>query len=288
MPITRILSPALAITAAAVALTASAASGATITVTEAATDVRVPVGVVSPTAPAALVYFGGMRSPEGKARGHFMGYEDLPDGGTSPAANSTKVFAFGSGARIVAQQPKAVRVRAGMSLPLAGGTGQYLGAQGTEVTSRRNGTYTHTITYTLPAKGAPRTVLNETIRYGTPQIIARGGAGDVGNGRNLSATLTNAAGEPDGTYQVNSVLEYTYGGGDYQWFVGDGTFTFADGSTLHAVGPFQRATGTAPGVLAPAPRAVNNGTGRFTGMRGQVVLSPNADGTTNAAFTLVR
>lgn len=270
------------------ALAVSTAGAATITVTESAPDVRLGTGVVSPTAKGALVFFGGMRSPEGNPRGHVMGYEDLPLGTFSPVANSVAAFAFGSGARIVAQRVGTSRVRAGFARPLVGGTGPYLGAQGTERTTRANGRYTHIITYTLPPKGTKRTTFTVNVKYGTPVIVPRGGTGGVGNGRNLTASLTNAAGQPDGTYAVDSVLEHVYSGGAYEWYVGDGTFTFADGSTLHAVGPFQRATGTAPGVLAASPRPVNNGTGRFAGMRGQVVLTPSPAGGTDAAFTLVR
>lgn len=270
------------------ALAASTAGAATITVTEKAPDTRLATGVVSPTARASVVYFGGMRSPEGNPRGFVMGYEDLPLGTASPVANSVGVFAFGSGARIVAQRTGTARLRPGFTRPLVGGTGPYLGAQGTERTTRRNGRYTHTITYTLPPKTAKRTTFTVSIKYGTPVIIERGGANGSGNARNLTAEVFNAAGQPDGVYRVDSVLMHRYSGGLYEWYIGDGTFTFADGSTLHAVGPFQRATGTAPGVLAAAPRAVNNGTGRFAGMRGQLVLTPNPAGGTDGTFTLVR
>lgn len=270
------------------ALAASTAGAATITVTEKAPDVRVTGGVVSPTAKAALVYFGGMRSPEGNPRGHFMGYEDLPLGTSSPVANSVGVFAFGSGGRIVAQRVGTSRPGPGFTRPLVGGTGPYLGAQGTERTTRAGGVYTHTITYTLPPKTAKRTTFTVLIKYGSPVITERGGANGAGNARDLTAEVFDSSGQRAGTYVVDSVLTHRYSGGLYEWFVGDGVFTFTDGSTLRAVGPFQRATGTAPGVLAAAPRAVNNGTGRFTGMRGQLVLSPNPAGGTDGVFTLVR
>ncbi|NBQ43808.1 MAG: hypothetical protein EBU23_15415, partial [Mycobacteriaceae bacterium] len=90
-------------------------------------------GITSPAAPAAAVFFGGMRSPEGKARGFVMGFADLPQGATGPMApssNGTLALAFGSGSRIVAQW---TREAAGDAVvPLLGGTGRYLGARGTE------------------------------------------------------------------------------------------------------------------------------------------------------------
>lgn len=286
MTIIRRAAPIAAIAFAALA--ASTAGAATITVTEKAPDVRLAGGVVSPTAKAALVYFGGMRSPEGNPRGHVMGYHDLPQGGSGPVTNSVSVFAFGSGGRIVAQQVGTAPRQPKAALPLAGGTGPYLGAQGTARTTRAKGVYTHTITYTLPPKTATRTTFTVSIKYGSPTIIERGAAGGAGNARNLTADVFDSAGRPDGIYRVDSVLVHRYSGGAYEWFIGDGVFTFADGSTLHAVGPFQRATGTAPGVLAAAPRAVNRGTGRFAGMRGQLVLEPNPAGGTTGIFTLVR
>ena len=67
------------------------------------------------------------------------------------------------------------------------------------------------------------------------------------------------------------------------------TYTFIDGSTLRAVGPYQRATSAAAGALAASGRVVASGTGRYQGMRGQVMVSPvNADGTSTHSFTLVK
>ncbi len=287
MTIPRLAVPIAAIAGAVLAI--STAGAATITVNESAVDVRISSGIISPADKGALVFFGGMRSPQGKARGHIMGYEDTPKGGWVPTSGTTIAFAFGSGARIVTQQPGNRVTRPGGADPLVGGTGPYLGATGTQVTRPAGkGVYQHVITYTLPPKGAKRTTFTDTVRYGTPDIVERGGPDGVGNNRNIGGPLTDANGQPDGYYQVNSVLEHVYSGGLYQWFVADGTFTFADGSTLHAVGPFQRATGSAPGVLAPSPRAVNQGTGRFKGMRGQVVIRTNDDGTSSCIFTLVK
>jgi hypothetical protein len=111
----------------------------------------------------------------------------------------------------------------------------------------------------------------------------------VGNGRFVAGTFTTTTGTPAGAYAVTSVLEYVYSGGLYEWFVGDATYTFSDGSTLRAVGPYQRATSAAAGALNPSGRVVASGTGRYKGMRGQVVVLPTAaDGTAVHSFTLVK
>jgi hypothetical protein len=55
------------------------------------------------------------------------------------------------------------------------------------------------------------------------------------------------------------------------------------------VGPYQRATSAAAGALNPSGRVVASGTGRYKGMRGQVVVLPTAaDGTAVHSFTLVK
>jgi hypothetical protein len=278
----------VALLGASAALVMGTASAATLTVTESATNVRLGSGIVSPSSKAALVYFGGMRSPGGNPRGHIMGYEDLPQGGFARSLGSTLVFAFGSGPRMVAQASSTSPLRNGAPRPLVGGTGKYLGATGTVRTSAVRGRYTHVITYSLPARGAKRMTFSNIVAYGSPTVIQRGGPGGVGDTRAIGGSLTDASGAPNGRYTVGSVLTHVYSGGLYQWYVADGTFTFADGSTLHAVGPFQRATGSAPGVLAAAPEIVHGGTGRFAGMRGQVVFSRNPDGTSTCTFTLVK
>jgi hypothetical protein len=234
------------------------------------------------------VFFGGMRSPQGNPRGFAMGFEDLPTGWAGPAANSTLALAFGSGPRIVAQS--AGISRRGAPRPLLGGTGPYLGARGIETRSSRGGwQYEHTITYTLPAKGTPRVREDYVMRLGKAVMVERGGTGGVGNGRLLGGTFTTPTGEAAGTYAIDSVLAYLYSGGLYEWYVGDATYTFIDGSTLRAVGPYQRATSAAAGALAASGRVVASGTGRYQGMRGQVMVSPvNADGTSTHSFTLVK
>ena len=270
-----------------VAAIPAAGTATTLKVVESAPGVTLTTGVVTPGAQASGVFFGGMRSPEGKARGFAMGYEEFPTGLSGMAANSTLALALGSGPRIVAQAPGAGRQ--GAPRPLLGGTGPYLGAKGVETHTNSHGKYTHTITYTLPAKGTPRTREDYIMRLGKAVTTERGGAGGVGNGRFVAGTFTTTTGEPAGTYVVNSVLEYVYSGGLYEWFVGDATYTFNDGSTLRAVGPYQRATSAAAGALNPSGRVVASGTGRYKGMRGQVVVLPTAaDGTAVHSFTLVK
>ena len=282
----RIATPLMVAGMCAVAIpTASAAT--TLKVVESAPSVTLTTGVVAPAAQASGVFFGGMRSPEGKARGFAMGYEDFPTGLSGLAANSTLALAFGSGPRIVAQSPGASR--RGAPRPLLGGTGPYLGAKGVETRTNNHGKYEHTITYTLPAKGTPRTREDYVMRLGKAVTTERGGAGGVGNGRFVAGTFTTTTGTPAGAYAVTSVLEYVYSGGLYEWFVGDATYTFSDGSTLRAVGPYQRATSAAAGALNPSGRVVASGTGRYKGMRGQVVVLPTAaDGTAVHSFTLVK
>jgi hypothetical protein len=270
-----------------VAAIPAAGTATTLKVVESAPSVTLTTGVVAPAAQASGVFFGGMRSPEGKARGFAMGYEDFPTGLSGMAANSTLALAFGSGPRIVAQLPGLSRH--GAPRPLLGGTGPYLGAKGVETRTNNHGKYEHTITYTLPAKGTPRTREDYVMRLGKAVTTERGGAGGVGNGRFVAGTFTTTTGTPAGAYAVNSVLEYVYSGGLYEWFVGDGTYTFSDGSTLRAVGPYQRATSAAAGALNPSGRVVASGTGRYKGMRGQVVVLPTAaDGTAVHSFTLVK
>jgi hypothetical protein len=271
--------------AAALAIAGPAAGAATLTVAESATDVRVGSGVIT-SAPASTVFFGGMYSPQGNPRGFAMGYEDLPTGTPGVAVGSTLVLAFGSGPRIVARAPG--RAARGAVKRLLGGTGPYLGMRGTERTVREGAKYVHTITYTLPPKGTARVREDYIVRYEAPTIIARGAPGGVGDARNIGGPLTTPSGQPAGYYHTDSVLMHTYSGGLYQWFVANGTYTFPDGSTLRAVGPFQRATATAPGVLRPSPRVVFGGTGRYAGMRGQVVVTSNPDGSATNSFTLVK
>jgi hypothetical protein len=289
MTLPRLAAP-VALLAVACVAAASTASANTLVVTASTPSVIVRPGITAPTAPATSVFFGGMRSPEGKARGFLMGFADLPTGATNPSApsaNGTLAFAFGSGARMVALWRPSVRSDA--PVPLVGGTGTYLGARGTERATYAKGRFTHTITYTLPATGTPRTREDYIMRLGKAVTTERGGADGVGNGRSVAGTFTTTMGEPAGTYLVNSVLEHVYSGGLYEWYVGDATYTFSDGSTLRAVGPYQRATSAAAGALNPSGRVVASGTGRYKGMRGQVVVLPTAaDGTAVHSFTLVK
>lgn len=265
----------------------AASTAATLKVVESAPGVDLTTGVFMPSAQGAGVFFGGMRSPKGNPRGFAMGFEDFPTGAAGPAANSTLALAFGSGPRIVAQS--AGVSRRGAPRPLLGGTGPYLGARGVETRSSSHGKYEHTIIYTLPPKGTPRVREDYVMRLGKAVTVERGGTGGVGNGRLLGGSFTTPTGEAAGTYAINSVLEYLYSGGLYEWYVGDATYTFSDGSTLRAVGPYQRATSAAAGALLASGRVVASGTGRYRGMRGQVVVSPvNAQGTSTHSFTLVK
>lgn len=276
--------------AAACVAAASTANADTLVVTASTPNVIVRPGITSPTAQASSVFFGGMRSPEGRARGFLMGFADLPTDAVDPSApssNGTLAFAFGSGPRIVAQWQRTVRSDA--PVPLLGGTGPYLGARGTERASYANGRFTHTITYTLPPKGTTRVREDYLVRLGKASTTERGGTGGVGNGRAVAGAVTTPTGEAAGTYAITSVLEDVYSGGLYEWYLGDATYTFTDGSTLHVVGPYQRATSAVAGVTTPSGRVVVSGTGRYKGMRGQVViLPPGADGSALHSFTLIR
>lgn len=289
MTLPRLAAPAALLAVACVAA-ASTASANTLVVTASTPTVIVRPGITSPTAQASSVFFGGMRSPDGKARGFLMGFADLPTDSTHPTApssNGTLAFAFGSGPRIVAGWQRTVRSDA--PVPLLGGTGPYLGARGTERASYANGRFTHTISYTLPAKGTKRVREDYLMRLGKATTTERGGTGGVGNGRGVAGTFTTTTGEAAGTYVITSVLEHVYSGGLYEWYLGDATYTFTDGSTLHVVGPYQRATSAVAGVTTPSGRVVVSGTGRYKGMRGQVViLPPAADGSALHSFTLVK
>jgi hypothetical protein len=287
MTFLRIATPILIATGVCAVAIPASSTAATLKVVESAPSVDLTTGVFMPSAQGSGVFFGGMRSPQGNPRGFAMGSEDFPTGAAGPAANSTLALAFGSGPRIVAQS--AGISRRGAPRPLLGGTGPYLGARGIETRSSSHGRYEHTITYTLPAKGTPRVREDYVMRLGKAVTVERGGTGGVGNGRLLGGTFTTPTGEAAGTYAIDSVLVYLYSGGLYEWYVGDATYTFIDGSTLRAVGPYQRATSAAAGALAASGRVVASGTGRYQGMRGQVMVSPvNADGTSTHSFTLVK
>ena len=286
MRLLRIATP-MVVAAAACAATISAADAATLKVVDAASSVVLPTGVFLPGAQASAVYFGGMRSPEGKARGFAMGFDDFPAGVTGSTASGMLALAFGSGPRIVVQSSGIARRSA--ARPLLGGTGQYLGARGVETRTRHHGTTEHTITYSLPARGTPRTREDYIMRLGKAVTTVRVGLNGIGNGRYLTGAFTTPTGQAAGTYVINSVLEYVYSGGLYEWYMGDATYTFTDGSTLRAVGPYQRATSAAAGALAASGRVVASGTGRYQGMRGQVVVSPvGANGTATHSFTLIK
>jgi len=277
----------MVVAAAACAGTMATAHAATLKVVDSASSVVLSMGVFLPGAQGSAVYFGGMRSPEGKARGFAMGFDDFPAGPTGSTASGTLALAFGSGPRIVVQSTGVVRRSA--RRPLLGGTGPYLGARGVETRTRSHGTTEHTITYSLPARGTPRTREDYIMRLGKAVTTVRVGLNGIGNGRSLTGTFTTPTGQPAGIYVVNSVLEHVYSGGLYEWYLGDATYTFTDGSTLRAVGPFQRATSAAAGALAASGRVVASGTGRYRGMRGQVVVSPvGANGTATHSFTLVK
>ncbi len=244
----------------------AAAASSTFTVVEGnASDV---------TAGGIATWFNGMYSPSGNPRGHVMG--------TGPVGGPwTQAMVFGSGARIVARGPGARRT-------ILGGTGAYLGATGTSVATRARGRFSHRITYSLPPRGTARMQKSVRVRLGAPAITPRGGAGGVGDGRGIDGTIADASGARVGTYRVDSTLLHVYSGGTREWYLGDATYAFAEG-TLMVVGPYIRATGTAPGVQVASGRVVTRGAGAYAGMRGQVVvLPPNPDGSSTHAFTLIR
>lgn len=230
----------------------------------------------------AFTWFTGMYSGQGNPRGHLMGTE-------SPAGGSTVALAFGSGARIVARNalPDAKPGAGGFRRQVLGGTGAYFGARGMMTTRRVKGVYTHDVVYTLPPRGTKRTTMSYLVRLGPAQVTPRGGAGGVGNQRVIAGRILTAAGAQVGTYAVDSTLVDVYGAGTYEWFIGAFGYVFADG-TLMARGPYQRAAASAPGALAPSGRVVTGGTGAYAGMRGQVVVTPNPDGTSTHSFTLIR
>ena len=234
------------------------------------------------TAGGAYTWFTGMYSPDGNPRGHVMGSDAGP-------AGSTLMLAFGSGARIVARNalPEGGTTTAAYHRQVVGGTGPYLGAKGMVVTRKTGGVYSHTVTYTLPPRGTKRTTMSYVVRLGAAKVTQNGGAGGVGNGRVIAGRVLDAAGTQVGTYAVDSTLAFVYGAGTYEWFVGAFGYVFADG-TLMARGPYQRASAAAPGALAPSGRVVTGGTGAYAGMRGQVVVTPNPDGTSTHSFTLIR
>ena len=264
----------LAIAACAVVAT-PALGAAEFTVTEGPTP-----GV---TAGGAFTWFTGMYALETRnPRGHVMGTE-------SPTGGSTVALAFGTGARIVARNalPVTGSAPAVFRRQVVGGTGQYLGAKGMMVSRKTGGTYVHTVTYTLPPRGTNRTSMSYVVRLRPAQTTQNGGAGGVGNRRVIAGTVLDAGGAQVGTYAVDSTLAFVYGSGTYEWFVGAFGYVFADG-TLMARGPYQRASAAAPGALAPSGRVVIGGTGAYAGMRGQVVVTPNPDGTSTHSFTLIR
>lgn len=234
------------------------------------------------TAAGAFTWFTGMYSSEGNPRGHLMGTESATGG-------STVALAFGSGARIVARNalPGAASGAAVVRRQVVGGTGAFLGATGMMVTRRTGGTYAHTVTYALPPRGTKRTTMDYIVRLAPAKVTQNGGAGGVGNGRVIAGRVLDASGTQVGTYAVDSTLTYVYGAGTYEWFIGAFGYVFADG-TLMARGPYQRASAAAPGALAPSGRVVTGGTGAYAGMRGQVVVTPNPDGTSTHSFTLIR
>ena len=235
------------------------------------------------TAGGAFTWFTGMYSLETRnPRGHLMGTE-------SAAGGSTVALAFGSGARMVARNalPMAGSAPAVFRRQVLGGTGAYLGAKGMMVSRKTRGTYVHTVTYTLPPRGTKRTTMDYIVRLAPAKVTQNGGPGGVGNGRVIAGRVLDAAGTQVGTYAVDSTLTFVYGAGTYEWFIGAFGYVFADG-TLMARGPYQRASAAAPGALAPSGRVVTGGTGAYAGMRGQVVVTPNADGTSTHSFTLIR
>ena len=261
------------VAAAALAISAAPAVAAplTFTVKEGSANNVVAQGVTT--------FFTGMYSLDGSPRGHVMGVEPTSGG-------RSLTFAFGSGARIVARQAPGTTGSASR-LTIVGGTGRFLGATGVVDTRSAKGVYTHTVTYRLPPRGTPRTSMAYVVRLGKAQIVPRGAAQGLGNGRVIAGTVANAAGTKVGDYSVDSTLVFVYGAGTYEWYSGDFGYVFADG-TLQASGPYQRATAAAPGALKPSGRVVTGGTGAYAGMRGQVVVTPNPDGTSVHSFTLIR
>lgn len=234
------------------------------------------------TAGGAFTWFTGMYSAAGNPRGHVMGSD-------AGAAGSTLMLAFGAGARLVARNalPKVASGPAVFRRQVVGGTGPYLGARGMVLSRKVGGIYTHAVTYTLPPRGTRRATMSYVVRLRPAQTTQNGGARGVGNRRVIAGTVFDAGGTQVGTYAVDSTLAYVYGAGTYEWFVGAFGYVFADG-TLMARGPYQRAAASAPGALTPSGRVVTGGTGAYAGMRGQVVVTPNSDGTSTHSFTLVR
>ena len=171
---------------------------------------------------------------------------------------------------------------------ILGGTGTFLGATGVTVASRSGRTFAHEVRYSLPPAGTPRVTKSVLVRLSPAVVTPRGGPAGVGNGRAIDGTVLDASGARIGTDRVDSTLVKVFSGGTREWYLGDFAYVLADG-TLTAVGPYPRATGSAPGALAASGRVVTGGTGAYAGMRGQVVvLPPNPDGTSTHSFTLIR
>ncbi len=225
-------------------------------------------------------WFNGMYSPEGNPRGHVTGAH-MPDGRTSLD------LIFGSGARIVAFNASVATGATGMRRTILGGTGRFLGATGVVRSALVRGAFTHRVRYSLPPRGTPRTTMAYVVKLGTPRIINRGGPGGVGNARLITGSILDATRTKVGTYGVDSTLAFVYGAGTYEWYTGTFSYEFADG-TLTASGPYQRASASAPGALGASGRVVSSGTGAYSGMRGQVVVTANPDGTATHSFTLIR
>ncbi len=263
---TRLLALSLILSSASLA--APALGATTVTLDES--------GVTNVTAQGVGTWFGGMRSAEGKARGHVMGVEN--------SRARTIAFAFGSGARMVATcgaPPNCTR-------RIVGGTGAYLGARGVDLTKKHGGTYRHTVTYSLPPRGTARVRFSNVVVLNPATTVDRGNPFGLGNARLIVGTILDASGTTVGTYGVDSAVVGVYGGGAFHWLLGDFVYRFTTGDTLRATGPYQRATGSAPGALPGSSRVVVGGTGRYAGMRGQVVPTPNADGSDTHAFTLLK
>ena len=173
-------------------------------------------------------------------------------------------------------------------------TGTYLGDTGTLVATRSaDGTWVKTLSLCPgPTARVSRVTVVSDTPHGTATAVTRNmdnGTPGPGTERKVEIPLLSTSNTPVGMLHSQVMLmgmvDPAKGIG---LFSGPQTYNFGHGNTIRTYGNLLRALVQGPELMAPYTAAVTGGTGRYAGVKGQVRVVPQADGTARRTFTLLR
>jgi hypothetical protein len=175
-----------------------------------------------------------------------------------------------------------------------GATGTYLGSTGTLVATRSaDGTWVKTLALCPgeTARVSRFTVVSDN-PHGTATAVTRNvenGTPGPGTERKVEIPLLSTSNTPVGVFRSQVML---MGMADPErgvgLFSGPLTYDFGHGNTIRTYGNLLRALVQGPELMAPYTAAVTGGTGRYAGVKGQVRVAPQSNGTARRTFTLLR